>query len=166
MERTLKRKLRKGVFSNVSPERSRIMSSIKGKHNKSTELKFRMALVKSGIKGWVLHPSDVFGKPDIFFTKKKLAIFVDGCFWHGCKTCGHIPKTRSAFWRAKFERNQARALLVKGNLRKQSIKVMRVWEHVLTKPSKIAELVKAISKNEPLGKNGAIYERHGSKVKR
>lgn len=145
MERKLKLKLKKGVFSNVSPERSKIMSAIRGKHNKSTELKLRMALVKAGVKGWVLHPSDVFGKPDIFFTKKRLAIFVDGCFWHGCASCGHIPKTRSAFWKAKFERNQARAVLVKTNLRKQSIKVMRVWEHSLAEASGIEGLVKVIS---------------------
>jgi len=144
MERKLKRKLKKGVFSNVSPVRSKIMSAIKGKNNKSTELKLRMALVKAGIKGWVLHPTDVFGKPDIFFTKKKLAIFVDGCFWHSCTLCGHVPKTRSAFWRAKFERNQARAILVKYNLRRQSIKVMRIWEHSLKKNFKTFHLVKTI----------------------
>lgn len=145
MERKLKRKLKKGVFSNVPPLRSKIMGAIRGKNNKSTELKLRMALVKAGIKGWVLHPSDIFGKPDIFFVKEKLAIFVDGCFWHGCKSCGHIPKTRSAFWRAKIERNQARATLVKSNLRRQSIKVLRIWEHALSKNSKIKDLVRAIA---------------------
>lgn len=144
MERKLKRKLKNGVFSNVSPERSKIMSAIRGKNNKSTELKLRMALVKAGIKGWILHPPDVFGKPDIFFIKKKLAIFVDGCFWHGCASCGHVPKTRSAFWRTKFERNQERASLVKYNLRRQSIKVMRVWEHSLNKSSEIKALVKKV----------------------
>ena len=131
MERILKRKLRNGVFNKVSPVRSKIMSSIRGKHNKSTEGKLRMALIKAGLKGWVLHPSDIFGKPDVFFQEKRLAIFVDGCFWHGCKSCGHIPKTRSAFWRAKFERNQARAKLVKSKLRQESIKVIRIWEHDL-----------------------------------
>ena len=104
-----------------------------------------MALVKAGIKGWVLHPPGIFGKPDFFFVKKKLAIFVDGCFWHGCKSCGHIPKTRYAFWKFKIERNQTRATLVKDNLRKQSIKVMRVWEHSLNNPFKINALVKKVS---------------------
>ena len=143
MERILKAKLKKGVFSNVSPERSKIMSAIRGKHNKSTELKLRMALVKAGIKGWVLHPSYIFGKPDIFFPKKKLAIFVDGCFWHGCKKCGHIPKTRPAFWRAKFDRNKARARAIKLNLSKWSIKVLRIWEHELNKTADIKKLILA-----------------------
>ncbi len=105
-----------------------------------------MALVKGGIKGWVLHPKDVLGKPDIFFVKKKLAVFVDGCFWHGCETCGHVPRTRSAFWKAKIDRNQARAKSVKSNLRRQSIKVIRVWEHSLSKAKDINKLVEKISK--------------------
>ena len=144
MEQVLRRKLGKQGFGRVDSVRSKIMSSIKGKHNKSTEIKLRMALVKAGVKGWVLHPSDLFGKPDIFFAEKKLAIFVDGCFWHGCDSCGHIPKTRSIFWRAKFERNQARAKVVKSKLRKKSIKVLRVWEHVLKSPSQTQRLIKAI----------------------
>lgn len=134
MERILKRKLKAGVFNGVSPLRSKIMSSIKGKHNKSTEVKLRMALIKAGLRGWVLHPPDIFGKPDVFFPEKKLAVFVDGCFWHACESCGHIPKTRSAFWRVKFERNQARAKLVKSKLRQESIKVVRIWEHDLKQP--------------------------------
>lgn len=145
MERILKQKLKGGVFSNVSFSRSRMMSSIRGKNNKSTELKLRMALVKAGVKGWSLHPPNVLGKPDIFFPRKKLAIFVDGCFWHGCKSCGHIPKTRSVFWKAKFDRNQARARFIKLNLRHQSIKVIRVWEHTLNKTTEIKKLVKNIS---------------------
>jgi DNA mismatch endonuclease, patch repair protein len=145
MERILKRKLKAGVFSGVSPLRSKIMSSIKGKHNKSTEVKLRMALVKAGVRGWVLHPADVFGKPDIFFPDRKLAIFVDGCFWHGCDVCGHIPKTRSNFWKAKFERNQTRAKLVKQRLRQRSIKVMRIWEHILNEPSRFKGVIDTIA---------------------
>lgn len=145
MERILKRKLRNGGFNKVPPIRSKIMSSIRGKHNKSTEGKLRMALIKAGLKGWVLHPADVFGKPDVFFPKKKLAIFVDGCFWHGCRSCGHIPKTRSAFWSAKFERNQARAKLVESKLRQQSIRVVRIWEHVFENPAEVERGIKKIS---------------------
>jgi len=123
------------------------MSSIRGRNNKSTELRLRMALVKAGLKGWVLHPQDVFGKPDVFFVKKKLAIFVDGCFWHGCRVCGHIPKTRSAFWRAKIERNRARASLVKRSLRRESIKVIRIWEHSLVNTDNIDGLIRIILTN-------------------
>ena len=105
-----------------------------------------MALVKAGIKGWTLRPANVFGKPDIFFIKRKLAVFVDGCFWHGCVTCGRgFPKTRSTFWRAKLESNKIRDKVVKLNLRKQSIKVVRIWEHTLKNPTKIKTVLKRIA---------------------
>lgn len=144
MERTLKQKLKAGKFQDVHPIRSKIMASIKGKHNKSTERKLRMAFVKAGLKGWVLHSEDIFGKPDFFFEKKRIAVFVDGCFWHGCRTCGHIPKTRSAFWKTKFERNQARAKLVKSTLRQKSIRVMRIWEHELKESGGLKRIIKNI----------------------
>jgi len=146
MERVLRRKLKKGVFDGVSPVRSKIMGSIRSEHNKSTEAKLRMALIKAGLKGWVLHPSGIFGKPDVFFPKKKLAIFVDGCFWHCCSECGHVPKTRSAFWRTKFQRNQTRSNLVTSRLRKESIKVVRFWEHAFKGPSQTKRVIRTISK--------------------
>jgi len=146
MERLLKRYLKGSGFRGVLPERSKIMSCIKGSHNKSTEAKLRMILIKAGIRGWVLHPNDVFGKPDIFFPKKQLAIFVDGCFWHGCPKCGHIPKTRSAFWKTKFNRNKIRAKLVALKLRQQSIKVLRIWEHAFREPYQTKRVVQIINR--------------------
>jgi len=152
MEKFLKLKLPGGKFLQVSPKRSKTMAHIRGKHNKSTEAKLRMILIKAGLKGWVLHPAGVFGKPDVFFPKKKLAIFVDGCFWHGCPECGHIPKTRSAFWKAKFERNHARAKVVRSKLRQKAIKVVRIWEHAFERPSQTKQAVKIIKKRLLSGK--------------
>lgn len=146
MEKVLKQKLRGGVFKGVSPKRSKTMGSIRSKHNRSTEAKLRLLLVKAGLRGWILHPADVFGSPDVFFPKKKLAIFVDGCFWHGCKKCGHIPKTRSAFWKMKFERNQARAKMVRSKLRQELIKVIRIWEHVFKSVSQTKRTIEKIIK--------------------
>ena len=131
MERFLSRKLPGGRFVAVSDVRSRTMGAIRGKHNKSTEGVFRMALISAGIKGWRLHPAGVRGKPDIIFPEIGLAIFVDGCFWHGCSRCGHTPKTRTAFWRAKILRNQQRDRRNTRALRRQGLVVMRVWEHSL-----------------------------------
>lgn len=145
MESALRLKLPGGKFLKVSKKRSKIMASIRGKHNKTTDYKLRMLLIKNNIKGWKLHSKEIFGTPDFYFSKKKLAIFVDGCFWHGCKSCGHIPKTRSAFWRTKFERNQIRAKLVKSKLREHSIEVMRIWEHVFENPSKTSRVIQNIS---------------------
>lgn len=131
MERILRKTLRGGRFSDVSPKHSATMSRIRSKGNKTTEARLRAALVRSGIRGWKLHPKDVFGSPDFYFEKERLAIFVDGCFWHGCPRCGHTPRVRTAFWRTKFERNQIRAKVVRRRLRAAGIRAIRLWEHDL-----------------------------------
>jgi len=71
-------------------------------------------------------------KADFVFPKQKLAVFVDGCFWHGCPKHGTSPKTRASFWLAKISGNKARDSLVNRLLRKRGWKVIRIWEHELT----------------------------------
>ena len=78
-----------------------------------------------------MHPAHIRGRPDFYFPIQQLAIFVDGCFWHGCATCGHTPRTRSKFWAAKFERNQARDLANGTALNEAGVGVLRIWEHEL-----------------------------------
>lgn len=107
------------------------MAAIRGKHNKSTELVLRMALVRSKISGWRLQAADLPGNPDLFFKSKRLAVFVDGCFWHGCPRCGHIPKTRRLFWKTKIMRNRQRDRSTTRDLRKKGVAVLRIWEHEL-----------------------------------
>lgn len=131
MERYLKVVLGSNKFEGVQIARSKTMSAIRGKGNKSTEIALRMALVRFGISGWQLHRKDVPGKPDFFFSTERVAIFVDGCFWHGCPKCSHIPLTRSEFWAAKFERNRARDKRVVRQLKAKGISVIRLWEHQL-----------------------------------
>jgi DNA mismatch endonuclease Vsr len=132
MERKLRKKLPGGRFKNVSAVRSRIMSAIRSKHTKSTEKVLRMVLIRAGLKGWKLHPPGMPGNPDLFFPKNKIVIFTDGCFWHGCQKCGHIPKTRTSFWRAKIIRNQARDRSNTHKLQRLGYRVIRVWEHSLS----------------------------------
>jgi DNA mismatch endonuclease (patch repair protein) len=132
MERRLKSKLPNGEFVGVTLERSRIMSAIRGKSNKTTEVRLRMALVRHGIAGWTLRPGTLQGNPDFFFPKPRVAIFVDGCFWHCCPRCGHTPKTRSQFWSAKLERNKQRDRLTSRLLKKMGVHVIRIWEHDLS----------------------------------
>jgi len=110
------------------------MAAIRGKHTRSTELALRMALVRSKITGWRLHEADLPGKPDVFFPRQKVAVFVDGCFWHGCPKCGHLPKTNRAFWRAKILRNKQRDRLAKSRLMRMRITTLRLWEHELNCP--------------------------------
>lgn len=120
------------------------MAAIKGKNTKTTEVALRFALARAGVKGWKLHPIGLPGNPDIFFPKQRLAIFVDGCFWHGCPRCGHIPKTRRAFWQAKILRNSERDRINKRKLQREQIHVVRVWEHQLKMASQIALTVARI----------------------
>ena len=109
------------------------MSKVKGRGNVTTERRFRYSLVSNGINGWVLHPKGIIGNPDIYFPDHNIAIFLDGCFWHGCLKCGHIPKTNSKFWYAKITRTKERDKDKVRNLRKQGIRVIRFWEHEIIK---------------------------------
>lgn len=138
MERCLKKFLKKGVFDDVSPKRYKTMAAIRSKHNRSTEQKLKMLLVRNKISGWTLQKKAMPGNPDFFFTKKNVAIFVDGCFWHGCPRCGHTPKTRTAFWKAKIERNVERDKQKRMMLKKMGIGVIRFWEHELSDTDKLA----------------------------
>jgi DNA mismatch endonuclease (patch repair protein) len=87
---------------------SRVMSANRGK-NTVPEIKLRKSLWEAGLRGYRTHVSTLRGKPDIVFASKKIAVFMNGCFWHRCPFCRQkLPKTNSAFWQAKFKRNVAR----------------------------------------------------------
>jgi DNA mismatch endonuclease (patch repair protein) len=73
------------------------------------------------------------GKPDIVMPHRHIAIFVDGCFWHGCPRCGHIPKTNEAYWRAKITRNKKRDRKSTKELKTLGYRVVRIWECQLAK---------------------------------
>lgn len=70
-------------------------------------------------------------RPDFVFRRQKLAVFVDGCFWHGCPRHATWPVSRAAFWRAKLLGNQARDRLTNRVLRRHGWRVLRIWEHNL-----------------------------------
>lgn len=144
MERLLKQTLPDGRFLNVSATRSRSMSAVKSKNNLSTERLLRMELVRSRIRGWITH-ANLPGKPDIYFPKQKVAIFLDGCFWHGCSRCGHVPKTNTLFWETKIKRNRQRDQKNARLLRGQGVLVIRAWEHSLRRSRDLALLLDRIT---------------------
>lgn len=112
--------------------RSRVMSRNKSRGTRTTEWKFRSLLMRSRIAGWSMgHDSGLPGKPDVIFLRARLAIFVDGCFWHGCQRCRSIPTTNRKFWMAKIQRNRERDEMVVRMLRTMGWKAMRIWEHEL-----------------------------------
>lgn len=122
------------------------MSSIRGKHNRSTEICLKMAIVRSGINGWELHSKKLLGTPDFYFHRPKFAVFVDGFFWHDCPKCGHIPKTRSEFWEAKIKKTKQRDRKKRSELRKIGIRTLGVWEHELKESSGVDKVIKKIER--------------------
>jgi DNA mismatch endonuclease, patch repair protein len=110
------------------------MSRIRGRGNKDTELALVKILRAHGITGWRRH-QPVFGKPDFIFRRQRLAVFVDGCFWHGCPRCYSRPMSNRRFWDDKFATNKARDRLVTRTLRRRGWRVVRIWEHQLRKPA-------------------------------
>lgn len=111
-------------------KRSEVMSRIRGSGNKGTELRLIQVFRNSGITGWRRHHG-LHGKPDFVFPKLRLAVFVDGCFWHGCPKHATQPKANRKFWRDKIASNMARDRHVNRRLRKMGWRVLRIWEHEL-----------------------------------
>jgi DNA mismatch endonuclease Vsr len=112
----------------TTDRRSQNMRAIKSRSNATTELRLRAHLMRNGIAGWKLHATNMPGCPDFFFPAQRVAVFVDGCFWHGCPRCGHTPKTNRPYWRKKLARNKQRDAQIKGFLRSDGVKVLRLWE--------------------------------------
>jgi DNA mismatch endonuclease (patch repair protein) len=113
-------------------KRSQVMSLIRGHSNKATELALIKILRAHRITGW-RRRRPLFGKPDFVFARERLAVFVDGCFWHCCPKHGKTPKSNRTFWKRKLSANKKRDGLVNGTLRRQGWKVVRIWECHLAK---------------------------------
>jgi DNA mismatch endonuclease, patch repair protein len=111
-------------------KRSEVMSCIRSRGNRATELALAKLFRANHITGWLRH-QPVFGKPDFVFRKLRIALFVDGCFWHSCPQHATKPKNNAAFWQKKLAANRARDLLVNRTLRKAGWRVLRIWEHEL-----------------------------------
>jgi DNA mismatch endonuclease (patch repair protein) len=124
--------------------RSELMSRIRSRGNKDTEVALAKFFRRNKITGWRRNKR-IFGKPDFVFPKLKLTIFVDGCFWHGCPKHGTQPKGNRKFWKNKFARNKARDVLVTRTLRRAGWRVLRIWEHELAKKNE-ARLLRRIQR--------------------
>jgi DNA mismatch endonuclease (patch repair protein) len=111
--------------------RSRTMAAVKSTGNRSTERVLRARLVRSGIRGWRMHAKDVAGCPDFVFDAARIAVFVDGCFWHGCPSCRRAPSSNQEYWTKKVERNKSRDRRNSRALRADGWTVLRVWECAL-----------------------------------
>jgi DNA mismatch endonuclease (patch repair protein) len=111
-------------------QRSHNMASIRSKGNTTTERAFLQLLRGEGISGWRRH-QNLPGRPDFIFRSRKLAVFIDGCFWHGCPRCYRLPEANRPYWKAKVLSNRNRDRRRTRDLRKCDWRVMRIWEHSL-----------------------------------
>lgn len=127
------------VFSKT--KRSEVMSRIRSKGNIDTEIKLCSFFRKYRITGWRRH-QPVFGKPDFVFPKLKVAVFVDGCFWHGCPKHSNTPVNNREFWQQKLAANKTRDQLVNRTLRACGWRVLRIWEHELALRKQVGLLQK------------------------
>ncbi len=168
------------VFSKA--KRSQVMSRIRSRGNKDTELALAKLLRRNKITGWrrqttlvvrssrreeaqtenrkskIRNPKLIGAssprllrvKVDFVFRQVRLAIFVDGCFWHGCPGHATKPKNNRSFWHRKLSANKSRDRLVNHALHRAGWRVLRIWEHTLRwatmKPQNEARLVKRIQR--------------------
>ncbi len=123
-------------------KRSEIMSKVKSKDSK-IEIDFRKAIWRAGLR-YRKNPPKYFGKPDLVLKKYKTVIFVDSCFWHGCKKHCRLPATRKKYWTEKIERNRKRDQEVNCYYRKIGWKIIRVWEHEIK--NSLKETIKKVIK--------------------
>lgn len=141
-------------------ERSARMAKVRNAGNKSTEGRVEAALIEDGIEGWEKHPKDIVGKPDFFFPRYRLAVFVDSCFWHACPVCNRrAPVNRAEFWRNKIEGNRKRDNRQRRQLRRQGYHVMRIWEHQLGTDTWLKRLRALIRRLERPSSTGRFVER-------
>jgi len=130
-------------------QRSYNMSMIKGRNTKP-ELFLRKLLFNKGLRNYRINYK-MYGKPDIVFTKYKLVIFTDGCFWHKCPKCFKQPETHKAFWESKIDRNVERDIKVNNALKSKGWRVLRFWEHdIMKNPEKCLKKIVTSLKNQEL----------------
>jgi len=123
------------------------MSRIRSK-NTSLEVEFRKLLWKNGLGHYRIH-YNLPGKPDIVYVSKKIAVFLDGDFWHGYnwKKLGKVPPRK--YWQKKIQKNIDRAKKYNKMLKKEGWKVIRIWEHDVKKnPEKYIKLLQQSYKNQ------------------
>jgi len=116
------------IFS--KEKRSWIMERVRSRYNKSTELEFIKVMRGKKITGWRRN-YPLLGKPDFVFPKSRVAVFVDGCFWHGCPKHCRMPSSNSDYWADKIGGNIRRDRRVTRKLRAAGWSVIRFWEHDL-----------------------------------
>jgi DNA mismatch endonuclease (patch repair protein) len=131
----------------VSEGRSRNMAAIRSVGNKTTELAMVRILRTLRLSGWRRHQA-VAGRPDFVWPKQRVALFTDGCFWHGCPTCYKAPGRHRSYWNEKIKRNRLRDTTVTRNLEREGWRVVRIWECQIESQQAQARLIRSIRGKE------------------
>lgn len=132
-------------------KRSEVMSLIRSRGNKATELRLIEIFREYGISGWRRN-QPLLGKPDFAFRCERVVVFVDGCFWHGCPKCYKRPSSNREFWDTKIANNRKRDRKVGRELRREGWTVIRIWQHQLDNSARVAGRVsRALSVPDKLG---------------
>jgi DNA mismatch endonuclease (patch repair protein) len=129
------------IFSKT--KRSQVMSRIRSTGNRATELRLISLMRRHRITGW-RRGAIITGKPDFVFRVHRIAVFVDGCFWHGCRKHSTLPKSNRRYWIGKIRRNTERDKTVNRELRRRGWRVVRVWEHELSRKNE-AQLLRRLA---------------------
>ena len=116
-------------------KRSEIMSKVRSKNNKSTELKLIQLFKENHIVGWKRN-YPVKGHPDFVFLDKKIAVFVDGCFWHGHDCRNTRPSDNADYWKKKRERNMKHDKEITELFERRGWIVIRIWECEMKKKNR------------------------------
>jgi DNA mismatch endonuclease, patch repair protein len=128
-----------------SAQRSMLMARIRSVGNKQTELRLIELLRKYRIRGWRRH-QPLPGRPDFTFRAAKVAVFVDGCFWHGCPRHGQSPASNQDYWLPKLARTKQRDRRNTRHLRALGWRVIRLWEHDLKNEAEVGrKLFRAVA---------------------
>lgn len=114
--------------------RSRVMASVKSEGTR-LERQLLEELGAAGLRPPILHARDLPGKPDFVYPEPQVAVFVDSCFWHGCRKHLRLPESNREYWAMKIARNRERDRSVSRELSAMGWKVLRVWEHSIRVPS-------------------------------
>jgi len=131
------------------------MASVKSRGNKSTELALGSILFAAGMRGYRKHWR-VAGRPDFAWPGLKVAVFVDGCFWHGCTKCKYPPRSNRKFWKDKIENNVRRDRRVSRRLRRSGWSVIRVRECAVNREASLRRIIRIVAQRRLSGASAGI----------